>query len=88
MTDRQDNGGHVLGAFRNDVDAFGGNAEPAMVDVLNEPIVRTVMRRDGVAMDSLQAILRDAERSVTRRPDGAPDGAQVAMAVETAVKNG
>ncbi|MQX37843.1 hypothetical protein GHC57_15085 [Roseospira navarrensis] len=40
-----------------------------MVDVLNEPIVRTVMRRDGVGMEALQTLLRRAERLVTRRPD-------------------
>jgi len=64
----QDVGGHVRGPFRHDVDAFEGNAEPAMVDVLNEPIVRSVMYRDGVAMDTLQAILRKAESLVALRP--------------------
>jgi len=56
------------------VDAFEGNAEPAMVDVLNEPIVRSMMCRDGVAMDTLQAILRKAEGVVALRPRGGQNG--------------
>lgn len=71
----QDSGGHVRGPFRHDIEAFGGNAEPAMVDVLNEPIVHTMMRRDGVAMDALQALLSKAEKSVHHRRDKQPAGA-------------
>jgi hypothetical protein len=77
----QESGGHVRGPFRHDVEAFGGNAEPAMVDVLNEPIVHSMMRRDGVAMDALQDLLRRAEASVSDRAvavAGAGAGAAVA----------
>lgn len=55
------------GATRHDVDAFGGSAEPAMVDVLNEPIVLSLMRRDGVPMESLQRVIGDAEAYLQAR---------------------
>lgn len=48
-------------AARHDVETYAGTAEPSMVDVLNEPIVRIMMSRDGVDMDALQRVLHQAE---------------------------
>lgn len=54
---------------RHDVEAFGGTAEPTLVDVLNEPIVRTMMRRDGVALATLQRVMGEARLVVVGDPD-------------------
>ncbi|MBB4284876.1 hypothetical protein [Roseospira goensis] len=62
------------GTARHDVETFAGNAEPALVDVLNEPIVHTMMRRDGVAMASLQSLLHDAERLLGQEAGPESDG--------------
>ncbi len=61
-------------ARRHDVDAFGGTAEPALVDILNEPIVRTMMRRDGVALATLQRVMGDARLVSTTTDRGLGDG--------------
>jgi len=53
---------------RHDVEAFGGTAEPTLVDVLNEPIVRTIMRRDGVALSALQRVMGDARLMADNTP--------------------
>ncbi|SDE56365.1 hypothetical protein SAMN05421720_10886 [Rhodospira trueperi] len=58
---------------RHDVDSFAGNAEPAMTDVLNEPIILTLMRHDGVDMDSLQHLIHEAGNDLLRRRDEAED---------------
>jgi len=47
---------------RKDVAAFAGTREPSLVDVLNDPIVRLVMTRDGVPMDTLQGLVRTVVR--------------------------
>ncbi|MBB4266153.1 hypothetical protein GGD89_001782 [Roseospira visakhapatnamensis] len=36
-----------------------------MVEVLNDPIVLSMMRRDGVPMDSLQGLLRKIGRGLS-----------------------
>jgi len=46
------------GGVRHDAAAFAGTREPSLVEVLNDPIVRCMMRRDGVPLDSLQGLLR------------------------------
>jgi hypothetical protein len=58
---------------RHDADSFAGNAEPAMTDVLNEPIILTLMRHDGVEMDSLQHLILVAGNDLLRRRDEAED---------------
>lgn len=58
---------------RHDADSFSGNAEPAMMDVLNEPIIHTIMRHDGVDMDSLQHLIHEAGTDLLRRRDEAED---------------
>ncbi|WP_299440541.1 hypothetical protein [uncultured Rhodospira sp.] len=63
---------------RHDVDSFAGNAEPTIVDVLNEPIVHTMMRRDGVEMDSLQHLLHEAETVLLNRHADADERTDIA----------
>ncbi len=50
---------------RHDAAAFAGTREPSLVEVLNDPIVRSVMTRDGVPMDSLQGLLRRIGRGLS-----------------------
>lgn len=50
---------------RHDAAAFAGTREPSLVEVLNDPIVRSVMIRDGVPMDSLQGLLRRIGRGLS-----------------------
>lgn len=49
---------------------FGG--EPALEDILSDPLVLAVMRGDGVDAEDLRALLR-AIREVRRRRCGAAD---------------
>jgi len=72
--------GSALGRMgeRHDAESFAGNAEPTMVDVLNEPIVHTMMRRDGVEMESLQHLLHEAETVLLRRHDDADERSDIA----------
>lgn len=55
---------------RHDVEAFGGTAEPTLVDVLNEPIVATIMHCDGVALTALQGFMGHARAAVRARESG------------------
>lgn len=50
---------------RHDAAAFAGTREPSLVEVLNDPIVLSMMRRDGVPMDSLQGLLRKIGRGLS-----------------------
>lgn|GEM_PF-2677526 len=52
-------------SVRHDAAAFAGNREPSLVEVLNDPIVRSVMTRDGVPMDMLQGLLRRIGRGLS-----------------------
>ncbi|SDE68042.1 hypothetical protein [Rhodospira trueperi] len=45
---------------RHDTETFGGTAEPAVTNVLNDPLIHSMMHRDGVPLESLQALIRDA----------------------------
>ena len=50
---------------RHDAAAFAGTREPSLVEVLNDPIVRSMMNRDGVPMDALQGLLRRIGRGLS-----------------------
>ena len=69
---------HFLSARR---EPYLSNGEPSLDDMLNEPIIRLMMDRDGINPRSLRATLsemsrRVAERmavgTVERRPSGVP----------------
>ena len=40
---------------------FSGNREPTLDDILAEPIVRTLMHRDGVEEDQIRQLLKRAK---------------------------
>jgi hypothetical protein len=49
------------------------NGEPSLDEILNEPIIRLMMDRDGVKPQSLRAALGEiANRAVKRRRSGEP----------------
>lgn len=53
--------------------AFGGEwreagEEPALAQVLDDPIVRMVMRRDGVEIADLKAVIARAQAALMRMP--------------------
>ncbi|SDG65155.1 hypothetical protein [Roseospirillum parvum] len=49
-------------ADRPDADLYAGNHEPTLNEVLNDPIVRRRMASDGVAVVSVEAVIREARR--------------------------
>jgi hypothetical protein len=42
--------------------------EPALVEVLADPVVHLVMRRDGVTLDQLRAVIARAQARLRRDP--------------------
>jgi hypothetical protein len=48
--------------------------EPALEDVLSDPIVHGVMKRDGIEMGVLRNLLRDAKRSLETPAKGTDKG--------------
>ncbi|HXS42545.1 MAG TPA: hypothetical protein VN766_20280 [Stellaceae bacterium] len=49
---------------------YVGNAEPALSDILNDPIVRLVMLRDGVRAEDLDKLVAQArDYLLTRSPE-------------------
>ncbi|MEO0036547.1 MAG: hypothetical protein RLZZ501_2570 [Pseudomonadota bacterium] len=42
--------------------AYAGNAEPPLDELVNDPMVRGLMARDGVALDSLCGLIAEVRR--------------------------
>ena len=40
------------------------HGEPSLDEVLNDPVIRALMRRDGVEVESLRVLIRGLRRSV------------------------
>ncbi len=49
---------------------YRGNREPSLDQILAEPIVQTIMRRDGTTAKSIRELLRHVSRGV--EPPGPP----------------
>jgi len=47
---------------------FRGNIEPRLSDLLRDPIIRSLMARDGVQMPDLLSIIGEAQNSLKSRP--------------------
>lgn len=48
-------------ANRLAVETFGGTAEPSLLEVFGDPVVRVLMARDGVHAAALRGVIRDAQ---------------------------
>jgi hypothetical protein len=44
-----------------------GRSEPSLSEVMADPIVHAVMRRDGVTAEQLETLLRDASARIGER---------------------
>lgn len=47
------------GLGRKSASAYLGNGEPALADVMADPMILRLMARDGVAVDSLKSLIED-----------------------------
>jgi hypothetical protein len=65
MTTRSTNIRFRPAAPRNDLWRVAG-IEPALNEVLRDPLVHQVMRRDGVTFDELAAVIAHAQASLRR----------------------
>lgn len=44
-----------------------GGQEPELGDMLADPVIELVMRRDGLTRDDVEAVMREARRRIDRR---------------------
>ena len=49
-------------------DWSGAGIEPALADVMNDPLVRLVMRRDSLTPDQVWSVVNAARRRLKRTP--------------------
>lgn len=49
---------------------FAGTAEPPLRQVLADPIVHLVMRRDNLTPDEVRSVVESARARLMRRPPG------------------
>jgi hypothetical protein len=61
--------------FRCALGAYTHNEEPSLDELLAEPIVQLVMKRDGLTEDEVRAIVDVRRRTARKRPEerSAPD---------------
>lgn len=57
-------------------DWTGAGIEPALADVMNDPLVRLVMRRDSLTPDEVWAVVNAARRRLNRDRVGAGQPAE------------
>jgi hypothetical protein len=50
----------------------GHGCEPPIAELINDPLVRLVMRRDKVSEDTLVEIIESARHSIVRRKSNRP----------------
>lgn len=50
----------ALAGSRPNAELYAGNREPTLTEVLNDPIVQRRMASDGVAVVSVEAVIREA----------------------------
>jgi hypothetical protein len=57
--------GLLVGPRLNSATMFLGNSEPLLSDVVDDPMVRRLMDRDGVEMDSLMSLIGEVRSRLT-----------------------
>jgi hypothetical protein len=57
--------GLLVGPRINSAMMFLGNSEPLLSDVVDDPMVRRLMDRDGVQMDSLMSLIGEVRSRLT-----------------------